>query len=145
MEIIKKIKIGSAPFFECYEDFTPTDTDWLCLVDGEKFKTHAFRAKIGNDDIILYNEIFTKEDFINEALEVGVPFKIGKFLVPEFIEAFGVTAEDLEILRPLIERLDDAHAYEKIIFDAYVANGCFVLTDEQRRRAYHSYKAVRGK
>ena len=69
---------------------------------------------------------------------------VGKFLIPEFCEEIGMTIEDLPKLRPLIEKLDDGHKYEEIIFNSYIENGAFILTDEQRLKAYNSYKESRG-
>ena len=69
---------------------------------------------------------------------------IGKFLVPEFCETIGLLVEDLPQLKILITKLDDKHMYEKIIYDSYIENGSFTLTDEQRDRAYKSYKNSRG-
>jgi hypothetical protein len=69
---------------------------------------------------------------------------VGKFLVPEFCAAIGFTIEDLPQLKPLIDILDNKHKYEEIIFNSYLKNGSFTLTDEQRERAYKSYKNSRG-
>ena len=69
----------------------------------------------------------------------------GKFLVPEFCKEIGSTVEDLPKLAPLISNLDTKHEYEKIIFDSYIQNGDFVLTQEQRDKAYESYKIARRK
>lgn len=143
MQVVKKIMIGSAIFFQNYKDFIPSDTDWLCLVSNSKSKYIALRTKIKNDDIMLYDENFTKDDFIREALETGLSLKVGKFLVPEFVEMFDVTIDDLSILSPLINKMDDLHQYEKIIYDAYMKNEDFILTDEQRLEAYESYKTSR--
>lgn len=73
-----------------------------------------------------------------------VPMKVGKFLVPEFCEAIGFTIEDLKIFKNLVNQLDDAHSYEKIIYDAYLKNGKLELTDEQLNRAYKEYKIKRN-
>lgn len=40
-------------------------------------------------------------------------------------------------------RLDERHRYEKTIYNAYIENGSFYLTDEQRRKAYDEYASVR--
>ena len=69
---------------------------------------------------------------------------IGKFLVPEFCNEIGFSIEDLRELVPLIEKLDKKHKYEEIIFNAYLENGAFILTDEQRAAAYKSYRESRG-
>lgn len=68
---------------------------------------------------------------------------LGKFLIPEFNEKFGITIEDLKGLSSLLDRLDDKHLYEKIIYDAYIENNDFSLTDEQRQNAYNEYKKYR--
>jgi hypothetical protein len=70
---------------------------------------------------------------------------VGKFLVPEFCKAIGFTIMDLPRLYPLIQKLDEKHMYEAIIFDSYLQNGDFVLTDSQREKAYQSYQTSRIK
>ena len=39
--------------------------------------------------------------------------------------------------------MDDKHKYEKLIYDAYLKNNDFVLTDEQRIDAFNEYKKER--
>lgn len=70
--------------------------------------------------------------------------QIGKFLVPEFVQEIGFTIEHLKKLKPLAEKLDGRHKYEKVIYDAYIENGAFKLTEEQRSKAYEQYKLARG-
>jgi hypothetical protein len=69
---------------------------------------------------------------------------IGKFLIPEFCEAIGFTISDLPKLTPLLEKLDDKHKYEEIIFNSYIKNNAFKLTESQRKMAFRSYRASRG-
>ena len=85
----------------------------------------------------------SKEDYIDWALKSNIGMVIGKFLVPEFCTEIGFTIEDLPRLAPLLDRLDDGHKYEEIIYHSYLENGSFTLTDEQRDRAYQSYKESR--
>lgn len=66
--------------------------------------------------------------------------QLGKFLVPAFVEAIGFTIENLKRLQPLVDSLDDKHKYEKVIYDSYIENGEFKLTDEQLQKAYLEYK-----
>ena len=66
--------------------------------------------------------------------------QLGKFLVPAFVEAIGFTIEDLKKLQPLADNLDDKHKYEKVIYDSYIQNNDFTLTDEQLQKAYLEYK-----
>jgi hypothetical protein len=69
---------------------------------------------------------------------------LGKFLIPEFNEKIGFTIEDLPRMKPLIEKLDDKHKYEELIFNSYIKNNAFTLTSRQREQAYKSYKESRG-
>ena len=66
-----------------------------------------------------------------------------KFLTPEFNEAIGFTIKDLPKVKPLIDKLDEKHLYAKIIYEAYLENGSFTLTQEQRDKAYEEYKRLR--
>ena len=68
---------------------------------------------------------------------------VGKFLIPEFCREIGFTIEDLPKVRPLIDALDPRHRYEEIIYDSYMENGSFTLTEEQRMRAYKAYLEAR--
>ena len=80
-----------------------------------------------------------KNEFIDVSLERGLGMELGKFLVPEFARELQMNIDDLERLRPLAEKLYDKHLYEKDIYDAYIENGCLVLTAEQRMEAYRIY------
>jgi hypothetical protein len=42
-------------------------------------------------------------------------------------------------------KLNDKHKYEEIIYNSYIKNSSFTLTDTQRDRAYKSYKESRGR
>ena len=101
------------------------------------------KAQIGNDDIFMYKPDVTKEEFIQELMTSGVNMKAGKFLVPDFCKHIGFTIEDLKELKPYFYNMDDKHKYEKLIYDAYLKNNDFVLTDEQRIDAFNEYKKER--
>lgn len=86
----------------------------------------------------------TPEEFIEYELKSDLPMELGKFLVPEVCGYLGFTIRHLEKLRPLVERLDARHSYEKIIFDSYIENGDFTLTNAQRASAFFEYKRARN-
>lgn len=69
----------------------------------------------------------------------------GKFLVPEVAEFLGLTIEDLTLFENAFNRIDEKHLYEKKIYDFYVENSDFTLTQEQRDEAYQIYKEKRIK
>lgn len=85
----------------------------------------------------------TPQGFIDYALLHGPAMQLGKFLVPEFVNEIGMTIEDLKQLEPLAKALDTKHQYEKIIYDAYIENNKFELTEEQLNAAYSEYKKER--
>lgn len=69
--------------------------------------------------------------------------EIGKFLVPEFIHEFNLTINDLKRLYPLVIKLDDRHKYEEVIYNSYIENNDFNLTNEQIKEAYKIYLKYR--
>ena len=83
------------------------------------------------------------DEFIKYTLETKLPMTAGKFLIPEFNKQIGFTIEHLKKLASVFERIDKKHTYEKIIFDAYIENNDFILTDDQRMKAYEEYKKSR--
>lgn len=140
-----KILVGSRYFFEYYPDFYSKDCDYVRVVniDEVDFKYNREIHLSGGHDIF---EIVKRppKDIIDRIIEKGAPMQVGKFLIPEFCERIEFDFnKDYELLRPLIEKLDDMHTYEKIIYEAYIENGKMELTDEQRVAAYNEYKSKR--
>lgn len=83
------------------------------------------------------------DEFVEYTLHSKLPMEIGKFLVPEVAEYLGITLDHLKKLKPVVDRLDKKHLYEKVIYDSYLSNGGFFLTEEQKIEAYEQYR--RGK
>lgn len=138
------ILIGSKAFFSGIKGFRPSDTDMLYLEDNPKDYNYVKQIRIsGNCEYYWKN--MPKEEFISYALNRGPAMQLGKFLVPEFVKAIGFTIYDLKQLQPLVDKLDDKHKYEKVIYDSYIENGEFKLTDEQLQKAYLEYKSNKRK
>ena len=139
---MNKILIGSQYFFSEYDDFQSKDIDELQIIDTNEF---AQMRQITGQGRCLFQmkRHSSKEDYINWALKSQIGMVLGKFLVPEFNAAIGFSVTDLPKLLPLVEKLDDKHKYEEIIFNSYIQNGAFALTQEQRDEAYQSYKMTR--
>ena len=144
MKTIKKIIMGSSVFFKGIRGYKSKDKDVLAIMDTFIPNKNSLNMKIKDEDVFLYRNM-SKHGFIQDALTSGVPMRAGKFLVPEFAEYIHLELEDLKSLEPLFEQMDDAHKYEKIIYDAYMENGSFTLTDEQKKAAYEEYKKLRKK
>ena len=140
---MNKYLMGSQYFFSCYDDFKSKDIDEIQIIETNEFS--QVRQITGQGRCLFQLKKHpSKEDYIDWALKSQIGMVIGKFLIPEFCEAIGFTIEDLPRLSVLIGRLDDKHKYEEIIYNSYLENGSFTLTDEQRERAYKSYKESRG-
>lgn len=140
---MSKFLMGSQYFFSCYDDFNSKDIDEIEIIETEDFNN--MRQLTGRGKCLFQlKKQPSKEGYIDYALKSRLGMVVGKFLIPEFCEAIGFTVEDLPRLKVLIDRLDDKHKYEEIIFKSYIENGTFTLTDEQRATAYKSYKESRG-
>lgn len=140
---MSKFLMGSQYFFSCYSDFNSKDIDEIEIIETNEFK--YIRQLTGQGKCLFQLKKQEMVDgYINYALQSNLGMVVGKFLIPEFCEAIGLTVNDLPKLRPLIDKLDDKHKYEEIIFNSYIENGSFTLTEEQRARAYKSYKESRG-
>lgn len=140
--VIKEFKIGSMYFFNCYDDYIPKDEDILLILSNPINGNKSYLIKKDNKDIIMYPNL-SKEEFINVDLNINDPMKVGKYLIPEFVEYIKFTIDDLIKIEALINNLDDKHKYQKIIYDAYIENNSFYLTNEQRLIAYNEYKKYR--
>lgn len=135
-----RFKVGSSYFF----GDQGTDTDEVEFEDKPKLYKNVmqFRKKDGKRCLFKWRKM-TPDEFVEYTLNSKLPMEIGKFLVPEVAEFLGFTIEHLKQLAPVVDRLDEKHKYEKAIYDAYLENGAFYLTDEQRNEAYEEY-ARRG-
>lgn len=140
---MSKFLMGSRYFFSCYADFESKDIDEIELVDTSEFN-HIRQLTGKGKCLFQMKRHASKEPYIEFALRSKLGMVIGKFLIPEFCKAIGFTIEDLHLLTPLLSKLDEKHMYEKIIFDSYIENNSFTLTEAQRARAYKSYKESRG-
>lgn len=143
MRPIKQIKIGSSVFFSGMKGYKPKDKDELCIMDTWFPKnTNVLNMKMNGKDVFFFKNM-TKEEFIQDVRDSGVHMRAGKFLVPEFAEFIGLTIEDLKSISDLFEHFDLFHQYEKVIYDFYIENNGFFLTDEQKQVAYNKYKEYR--
>ena len=137
--------MGSSYFFDRYDDYKLKDNDELHIVDEFIFPNRVcMNMKLfdGNDIFIFKNT--DKQEYINDVYESGVNMKVGKFLIPEFNKYINFTIDDLKSLQPIFDNMDKKHTYERVIFESYLKNGDFFLTDEQRMEAYKEYKRSRG-
>jgi hypothetical protein len=134
--------MGSKYFFSKYPGFHSHDTDTIEIIETNEFLEKRVIRGQGQDMFQLRKK--PKEILIRDALRSQLPMVVGKFLIPEFNAEIGFTIEDLPLMQPLIDKIDEKHNYERIIYEAYLENGKFELTKEQRDRAYAEYKKYRN-
>ena len=136
--------IGSRAFFERMPDFQSKDKDILILTDMPNGFTHYRQLSMSGRCTIEWARK-SKEGFLTYAMrDKADGLEFGKFLVPDFAEELGLTIDDLSMLYSHFkERIDDKHKYQHAIYNAYIANNAFTLSDEQRAIAYNEYKVKR--
>jgi hypothetical protein len=146
-KIVKQIEtktflVGSTYFFNVYDDFNSKDLDILELIHNPKEFSHKIQIT-GQGKCIFKWRRMSADAYIRITNRSTLPMEVGKFLVKELCEEINFTIEHLKKLKDIFDKLDDKHKYEKVIFDAYIENNDFYLTDEQRLKAYEEYKKYR--
>ena len=145
-ELKQRFRVGSQAFFSQYSNFTAGDTDYVEFEDKPKLYKNVMQFRKTDKSLCLFKwRKMTADEFVEYTLRSKLPMELGKFLVPEVAEYLGFTIEHLQRLKPVAERLDEKHRYEKVIYDAYIQNDAFTLTDEQRLEAYMVYVAYKKK
>lgn len=135
--------VGSNVFFKDIEGFTSKDIDILEFVDNPTDFKNVRQFKFPDKCVFQWRKMPINE-LIDITLSRNFPMEIGKFLVPEFIKEFKLSIDDLKRLRPIITKLDDKHKYEEVIYNAYIENNDFILTDKQRQNAFETYTMYRN-
>lgn len=139
MKQIFECYLGSYYFFNKFNDYIIKDIDKLCIYNN--LLINSMQAKSESEDIFLYQNM-SKQDFIDD-INKTLPMAVGKFLIPEFVNFINFTIDELKDLKPYFDKLDDLHSYEKIIYNAYIENNEFYLTNAQLMNAYVEYKKTR--
>ena len=144
MKPIYSFNIGSSYFFKDFDDYKETDHDELCIMDRFPFNhTNVLNMKKDGMDIFLFRDM-DKDGFIEDTIKSGVPMRAGKFLNKEFSQDhLNMTVQDLKTLDSVFKSMDGKHSYETVIYEAYIANNGFYLTNEQLDAAYAEYKRKR--
>lgn len=134
--------VGSNVFFKDIEGFTSKDTDILEFVDNPTDFKNVRQFKFPDKCVFQWRKM-PIDELIDITLSRNFPMEIGKFLVPEFIKEFELSIDDLKRLEPIISKLDDKHKYEEVIYNSYIENNAFYLTDKQLKNAYEIYLKYR--
>lgn len=135
--------VGSNAFFKGMEGFNPKDIDILEFVDNPiGFKN--YRQIAFDNKCVFQWRTMPVDEMIKIHLENNTPMEMAKFLVPEFISKMNLTIDKLKKLQPLVDSMDKNHEYLKVIYDAYVDNNAFYLSEEQLNNAYKVYLKYRN-
>lgn len=134
--------IGSQYFFKDIDGFNSKDIDYLELIDNPTTFKYYWQFSGKGKCYFKWKRMSAKE-FIDVTLEIQIPMAIGKFLIPEFNSEIGFTIDHLKQLQPLVDKLDERHLYEKSIYESYIENNSFILSDKQKLDAYEIYKLYR--
>ena len=142
---MKRIVTGSRAFFSGMEGFKPKDVDVVILVNAKNVPFQWMR-QTSNGAVDVFEIVrHPKEELIAHAVRKARPMAIARFLTPDFAKAIGLLPSDLPALKPMRDALDPKHGYLGVIYDAYLENGSFTLTEAQRMAAFENYKAAREK
>lgn len=133
---------GSIVFFKDMPNYNPHDIDRVCILDYPIFGDHVVEMrKDGVDTFFVYNG--GKDYLIDQCIKANVPMSICKFLNSDFANYLDMNIDDLKKLKNLSEKMDNKHLYLKMIYDFYIDNNGFYLTDKQRELAYQEYLSKR--
>lgn len=126
-----RFKVGSTYFFKDYPSFISKDIDEVEFEENPKLYKYfmQFRKTDGSRCLFKWKKM-SADEFVKYMLNTKTPMEIGKFLVPEVANYLGFTIEHLKQLQPVIDKLDNKHKYEKIIYDSYIENDDFYMTQE---------------
>ena len=138
----KEFLVGSTYFFKDYKNFKSKDIDILYLIDNPYGFNISREISISGRCEFEWKRV-SPEEFVERHLKTR-PIKSIKFLNKEFCKEIGFTIEHLKKLKEKFENMDEKHKYTKIIYDAYIQNNDFILTDEQRLSAFNEYLRTRG-
>lgn len=138
----KYILVGSDAFFKNINGFHGKDKDYLILVEQPTDFKIRKEIRLRGIDRFYYKKD-TPQNMIQQTLELNDAMLIGKFLIKEVADEINMKPNDILPLQPLLEKLDEGHQYQKIIFKYIIENNSFELTDEQLNEAYQSYLETR--
>ena len=144
---MKKILVGAWAFFAALlmADNAKTEKDELEFVDATRNGWWRYAGHFDGARLFKWQK-HTLAEYVQKLSKCTDCNRVTTLLVPEFAQAVKgkmTDAEYLQTIEPAIMRLCERHAWGKMVYEAYVANGSLTLTDEQRSQAYAMYKSAR--
>lgn len=142
----KEYITGSRYFFEGMPGFQSKDKDKIIITDVSPIPSIKFNKSMiirGGEIDNYYFRPMTSDEWIDFTLDVNVPMAVARFLNKEFCSDFGITFEQLERLRSLVENMDDKHIYLKYIYETILKNRTWDLSNDELEEAHKIYKSKR--
>lgn len=150
-KIIKTFIVGSRYFFNDLN--IDRDVDLIVILkddtsskDMKIIKDYLFKQfkKYKKKDITYLFEKISFNDILNsvESLPNINLVKICTCLVPELAEYLDIKIEDLSKIKKYIFQLAEKNnkwKYYEVIYNSYIENNSFTLTEEQRKKAEQVY------
>lgn len=131
---------GSTYFFGSLPFFKGRDVDYVEVVDDQSIDIVKLREP-GTD--VFRVRRMPIEDRLARDSEVQATSRICNYLVPEIAAELGFTPDMLDRIKPIVDRLRPRYSYLGVIYEGYVENGSFTLTEEQRMAAFEEYRRSR--
>lgn len=139
----KQILCGSNVFFKDIKGFYPHDTDWVMIDETLDIKDKYIIRYRPGADYFVYSKL-TREEFLNIMKnDYGSPLKLCVVILPEIIKLYKINIDHLKSLKSKRDQLPEKYEYLGIIYDSYIENNDFYLTDEQLMKSYEKYKQYR--
>lgn len=132
---------GSRAFFDCISGFTPHDTD---IVEFDASLDYPVKI-VSIGDVTKFIWKYDKSsDIINFMLANQEPTcQVIMLLIDKIAERINLKIDDLQLVKPLIEKLNGKHGYIKIIYKYIILNNDFRLTEKQLLEVYNDYLKYR--
>ena len=131
---------GSQVFFKEYEDYQPKDIDKIEIIEDDNTDWSFRQFTLKGKCVFQIKKRNSVNEYIKDAYKAGCGMVVARFLSPEFINYINMEVKELLLLSSFINALDEKHLYLKTIWESYIENNAFTLTDEQRLKAYNEYK-----
>lgn len=141
--IIKKFLTGSRLYFTGLDGFNPHDTDYILIVDDlNVFKKHTSN----NCTCYFIYRLSTVKNTVSYLIAKNSPLGCASLLQPEFANYIGLTIEKLSDnnLCKLFKQMPLKYQYLNFIYNSYIENNGFFITEEQRLKAFELYKNSRN-
>lgn len=137
-----EITVGSSYFFNSLDEHHDLHVDKIALVDNTTNGWWKYIDVYGGATHYEWQK-HTIGEWVDKLTSTNDNIRVSTFLVPDFINQIkdNLTIEEyFNKIKPLFNNLEDKYSWVVYVYNAYLNNKAFVLTDAQRESAYKMYK-----